>query len=66
MRLAEMENRTADRDRLKAEAEAAKAAFLWLQDIVKKIDDEIKDRKAAKEAEATGGNKINANNANKK
>ena len=66
MRLAEMEGRTADRDRLKTEADAARASFLELSDIVKKINDEIDERKAAKEAEATGGNKVTANNANKK
>jgi hypothetical protein len=66
MRLAEMDGRTADRDRLKTEAEAARTAFLALSDIVKKINDEMDDRKAAKEAEATGGNKVVANNSNKK
>ena len=66
MRLAEMEGRTADRDKYKSEAEAARTSFLELSDIVKKIVDEQDARKEAKEAEATGGNK-NANaNANKK
>ncbi len=66
LRVAEMEGRTADRDRLKTETDALKASFLALADVDKAIDDEIKDRKAQKEAEATGGNKITANNANKK
>jgi hypothetical protein len=65
MRLAEMEGRTPDRDRLKTEGEAARTNFLALSDIVKKIQDEVDARKAAKEAEATGGNKAAAN-ANKK
>jgi hypothetical protein len=65
MRLAEMEGRTADRDRLKTEAEAARSSFLQLSDVVKKIQDEIDERKAQKEAEATGGNKV-VPNANKK
>lgn len=65
MRLAEMENRIPDRDRLKGEADAARTNFLALSDVVKKIQDEIDERKAAKEAEATGGNKI-VSNANKK
>ena len=65
MRLAEMEGRTPDRDRLKSEAEAARTSFLQLSDVVKKIQDEIDERKAQKEAEATGGNKV-VSNANKK
>jgi len=66
MRVAEMDGRTADRDRLKTDADAARASFLQLSDIVKKINDEVDERKAAKEAEATGGNKVVANSANKK
>jgi hypothetical protein len=66
MRVAEMEGQTAERDRLKTEAEAARASFLSLSDVVKKINDEIEERKAIKEAEATGGNKVVANDANKK
>jgi hypothetical protein len=65
MRLAEMEGRTQDRDRIKTDAEAARTNFLSLSDIVKKIADEIEDRKAQKEAEKTGGNKV-VSNANKK
>ena len=50
MRLAEMEGRTADRDRFKAEADTAKAAFLELSEIVKNIQTEIDARTAEKEA----------------
>jgi len=50
MRLAEMEGRTADRDRFKAEADTAKAGFLELSDIVKNIQTEIDARAAEKEA----------------
>ena len=50
MRLAEMEGRTADRDRFKTEADTAKAAFLELSEIVKNIQTEIDARTAEKEA----------------
>ena len=64
MRIAEMESRTADRDRLKSEAEAARQSFLDLSDVVKKIQDEVDARAAAKEA---ANNPAAANaNANKK
>jgi hypothetical protein len=67
MRLAEMEGRTADRDRLKAESDAARKEFLELSDVVKNIQAEIDERKAAAEAAATGGNRANTNTeANKK
>lgn len=56
MRLAEMEGRTADRDRLKTEGEAARKSFLDLSDIVKKLETEHEEREAAKEAERTGAN----------
>lgn len=49
MRLAEMDGRTPDRDRLKEESEAARKSFLELSDVVKKIQTEVDDRKAAKE-----------------
>jgi len=62
MRLAEMDGKTADRDRLKDEGEAARKNFLELSDVVKKIQAEIDDREAAKEAEKTG-QKANANAA---
>jgi len=65
MRLAEMEGRTADRDRLKAQADAAKDHFLELSDVVKNIQTEIDARTAAKEAaeaaNASAGTNANAN-----
>ena len=66
MRLAEMDGRTPDRDRLKAEGEEARASFLQLSDVVKKIQAEIDERDAAKEA-AKAGEKANSTApANKK
>lgn len=62
MRVAEMEGRTADRDRLKDEGEAARKNFLDLSDIVKKLETEKTDREAAKEAEKSN-EKANANAA---
>ena len=59
MRLAEMEGRTADRDRFKSEADAAKQASVDLSDVVKKIQTEIDARAAAKEAAESA----NANSA---
>lgn len=61
MRLAEMEGRTADRDSLKAQSEEQRQAYNQLGDLDKKIQQEIDDRAAAKEA-AEGGN-TNANKA---
>ncbi len=61
MRLAEMEGRTADRDRLKQEGEAARQSFIELSDVVKGIQTEIDDRAAAKEAEAERAKKSNTN-----
>jgi hypothetical protein len=52
MRLAEMEGRTEDRDRLKTESEAARQSFLDLSEVVKGIQTEIDERVAAKQAEA--------------
>ncbi|MFN0278359.1 MAG: hypothetical protein ACKVRN_07125 [Pyrinomonadaceae bacterium] len=67
MRLAEMDGRTPDRDRYKTEGDAARRHFLDLSDVVKKIEGEVDERVAAKEAEATGGDKVNTNAAaNKK
>lgn len=63
MRLAEMEGRTPDRDRLKTESDGARTAFLEISDVVKKIQAEIDERAAAALAEATR-EKANAN-ANK-
>ncbi len=58
-RLAEMEGNNAERDRLKAEADQAKAQFTALADAVKNLQTEMDARKAAaEEAE-------NANAANK-
>ncbi|MBP9110390.1 MAG: hypothetical protein KBF83_12605 [Pyrinomonadaceae bacterium] len=66
MRVAEMEARTPDRDRLKTESDAARASFLELSDVVKKIQAEIDERAAAKAAEAPGGGGAKANaNASK-
>ena len=56
MRLAEMDGRTPDRDRLKQEAEVGRASFIELSDVVKKLDTEITDRTAAKEAKEKGEN----------
>lgn len=52
MRIAEMENRTPDRDRIKGEADAARKSFVELSDVVKKIQAEIDERTAAKEGDA--------------
>ncbi len=48
MRLAEMDGRTADRDKLKTEADQAKAQFVELSDINKSLQNEIEARIAAK------------------
>jgi hypothetical protein len=61
MRLAEMEGRTADRDTMKAQSEQFRQAYNQLGELDKKIQQEIDDRAAAKEA-AEGGN-TNANKA---
>ncbi len=50
MRLAEMEGRTADRDNLKVQADAGRAAFLELSNVDKAIQDEMDARRAAAEA----------------
>lgn len=61
MRLAEMEGREADRDRLKQEADQARAEFLELSNVSKAVQDEIDARRTAADEAA------NANaNANKK
>jgi len=64
MRAAEMDGRTADRDRLRVEADAAKAKFQELSDVVKKMQAEVDGRAAAKEAAAKPENQKNTN-ANK-
>lgn len=66
MRLAEMDGKTADRDRLKEEAEAARKHFLELSDVVKKLQAEADARTAAKEAEADKNEKANSNAPAKK
>lgn len=64
MRLADMEGRTADRDALKAQADAGRARFLELSNINKSIQDEIDARRAAEEQAATANAEANAD-ANK-
>src|SRR5688500_8705580 len=59
MRLADMEGRTADRDALKAQADAGREKFLELSNVDKAIQDELDARRAA-EAEAANAN-ANAN-----
>lgn len=66
MREAEMENRIPDRDRLKAEADAARASFTQLSDVVKKIQAEIDDRAAAKQAAENPRGAANANSNSSK
>jgi len=61
MRVAEMEGRAEDRDRLKTEADQAKQAFLDLGNVSKSLQDEI-DARAAVQAEAE--NKEKAANTN--
>ena len=63
MRLAEMEGRTPDRDRLKTEADSAKAAFLELSEKVKAIQTELEERAAAREAAESANANANANSA---
>ena len=62
MRVAEMDGKTADRDRLKTEADAARKNFLEVSDVVKALQKEIDERTAAKEAKEKG-DKANANAA---
>jgi tetratricopeptide (TPR) repeat protein len=63
-RLAEMEGRNEDRDRIRIEADKAKADFTALSDATKNLQNEIDARKAAAE-EAENAN-ANANKAAKK
>ena len=63
-RLAEMEGRNEDRDRLRAEADRAKADFTALSDATKNLQNEIDKRKA--EAEEAENANANANKAAKK
>ena len=66
MRLAEMDARIPDRDRLKGESDTFRKSFIELSDIVKKIQAEIDERKAKIAAEAPGGGGAANINANKK
>lgn len=59
-RLAEMEGRTADRDRLKVEAEAKRQAYLSLGEVSKKLQAEI-DKRIAEKEEAQRGAQANKN-----
>jgi len=63
MRLADMEGRGADRDSLKAQADAGRAKFLELSNVDKAIQDEMDERRAAEE-EAANAN-ANANSTKK-
>jgi tetratricopeptide (TPR) repeat protein len=59
MRLADMEERAADRDALKAQADAGREKFLELSNVDKAIQDEIDARRAAEEQAANAN--ANAN-----
>ena len=61
-RVAEMDGNTAERDRLKAEADQAKTAFTSLSETGRKLQDEMDARRAALEEAANA----NANKASKK
>ncbi len=56
MRIAEMDGKIEDRDRLKAEADNARKAFVEISDVVKKIQKEIDDRIAIKEGKDANAN----------
>lgn len=60
MRVAEMDGRTADSEKLKNDADAAKASFLELSDLVKNMQTEIDARAAAKEAAESANANANA------
>ncbi len=60
MRLAEMDGRTADRDRLKVESDQARARFVELSDVGKALQAEI-ERRVAAEVEAANANAANTN-----
>lgn len=64
-RLAEMEGRDADRDRLKTDADKARAEFVALSEVDKNLQAEIEARVAVKEEEANT-DKGNANAVKKK
>ena len=61
MRLAEMDGRTPDRDRLKLESDESRKNFVALSDVVKKIQAEIDERTAAKEEGAKANKNAEAN-----
>ena len=63
MRLADMEGRAADRDALKQQADAGRAAFLELSNVDKALQDEIDARRAAAEAAENANANANANAA---
>lgn len=63
MRIAEMDGNTADKDKFKAESDQYKTKFTELSDVVKKIQAEIDERVAAKEA-AANPTAAKANNTN--
>ena len=65
MRIAEMEGNTAEKDRLKAEADTAKTNFSALSDVVKNLQAEADEREAAKE-EANKAEAAKNANAGKK
>ena len=62
MRIADMDGKTADRDRLKQEADAARKNYIELSDVVKKLQTEIDERTAKKENKEKG-DKANNNAA---
>jgi hypothetical protein len=63
MRLADMEERTADRDALKQQADAGRESFLELSAVDKELQDEIDARIAAAEAAENANANANANAA---
>jgi len=65
MRLAEMDGRTPDKDRFKAESDTAKAGFLEVSDVVKKMQTELDDRAAAAEAAAHPSEANKSSNSSK-
>jgi hypothetical protein len=62
-RLAEMEGRKDDRDKFKAQAEQLRQSYNELGELDKKIQQEMDDRAAAKQAAETGNKNSNADNA---
>ena len=64
-RLAEMEARTADRDKFKLQVDEAKKGFTELADIDRKIKDETEARAKAKEEESNSNPDANANSNTK-